>query len=362
MIKSLTTRVLFLLVFVLPLAALAYFQLFIATDRFQSEALLIITEERSGSTTFDVSFLGLPASGDDKDAKVIQEFISSRDMLRYLDEKLQVRSHYSSASVDWYYRLPNTASFEEFHEYMAGYLEVLYDTESKILHVTVQAFDENYAKALLDAVIARSQEFIDKLNERVTNEQTRFFDVKLVESEARLKEAKDALLRFQKDNRLLTTESESQLVLANITALEQLLSKKRSELDAIVNDFSPTAPRLTTLRSEITALEGQVRMEKERLSGSATNSSISDLDAQYREIQLNLEFVTTMYKSNLSQLEQARIEAARRLKFLIVVAQPSLADESRYPDRLYILGTAAIILLVAFFVISLLTTIIREHA
>lgn len=361
MIKSLTTRVLFVLVFLFPLAIVGYFQLFVATDRFQSEAALIITEERSGATTFDVSFLGLPASGDDKDAKVIQEFINSRDMLRYLDAKLQVRAHYSSSTVDWFYRLPNTASFEEFHEYMAGYLIVTYDTESKILHVTVQAFDENYAKALLDSVIARSQEFIDKLNERVTNEQTRFFDVKLIESEARMKEAKEALLKFQKDNRLLTTESESTLVLANITALEQALSKKRSDLDAIVNDFSPTAPRLTTLRSEIAALEGQVKLEKERLSGSA-DSSISDLDSQYREIQLNLEFVTTMYKSNLSQLEQARIEAARRLKFLIVVAQPSLADESLYPDRVYILVTAAIILLVAFFVISLLTTIIREHA
>ena len=361
MIKSLSTRILFLIIFIVPMLALAYFQYFIATDRYQSETSLIITEERSGASTFDVSFLGLPSSGDDKDAKVIAEFISSRDMLKFLDDKLQIRAHYSSSKLDWYYRLPNTASFEEFHEYMADYLTVLYDTESKILHVTVQAFDENFAKAILDIVTARSQEFIDKLNERVTNEQTRFFDLKMIESEARMKEAKETLLRFQKDNRLLTTESEGTLIMANISSLEQELSKKRSELDALTKDLSPAAPRLMSLRSEIGALEGQVKLEKERLSGTAT-SSISDLDSQYREIQLNLEFITTMYKSNLSQLEQARIEAARRLKFLIVVAQPSLPDESQYPDRQYILITGAIVLLAAFFIASLMMTIIREHA
>jgi len=361
MIHSFSTRFLFLIVFVIPLLALTYFQLFIATDRFQSETSIIITKENSSVATFDVSFLGLPSSADDKDAKVISEFITSRDMLKYLDEKLQIRSHYSASRVDWYYRLPNTASFEDFYSYMQNYVAVSYDGEAKILHVSVQAFDENFAKAVLDAIIARSQEFIDKLNERVSNEQTRFFDVKLIESEARMKEAKETLLKFQKDNRLLTTASEGTLIMANIGALEQELSKKRSELDSVGKDLAPTAPRLISLRSDIDALEGQVRLEKERLSGNET-SSISDLDSQYGEIQLNLEFVTTMYKSNLAQLEQARIEAARRLKFLIVVAQPSLSDDSQYPNRPYILMTAAVILLVAFFISSLLLTIIREHA
>ena len=124
----------------------------------------------------------------------------------------------------------------------------------------------------------------------------------MVASETRLKEAKQSLLTFQRANRLLTTESESALVLSNISALEMLLSKQKSELDSASTTLSTNAPRLQQLRSDISALENQIRTEKERLSGVST-SSLSELDAQYRDIQLNLEFVTTMYKSNLSQLE-----------------------------------------------------------
>lgn len=361
MFSSHANRILFFVLFLIPLLIVAYYELFIATDRYQSQSALIITQEKTGTTTFDVSFLGLPSSADDKDARVIEEYILSRDMLRFLEEKHHLRDHYSASRVDWLARLSNTASFEEFHEYMADYLVITYDVESKIIHIDLQSFDENYSKSVLDSILAKSQEFIDTLNTRVTSEQTRFFDEKMVESETRLKEAKQSLLTFQRVNRLFTTESESALVLANISALETVLSKQKSELDSASKTLSTNAPRLQQLRSDISALENQIRIEKERLSGVST-SALSELDAQYRDIQLNLEFVTTMYKSNLSQLEQARIEAARRIKFLIVVAEPSLADESQFPDRTYIIITAAIILIGLYFIGALVLSIVREHS
>ena len=353
-------RILFFIVFVLPLIVIAYYEVAVATDRYQSEAALIISQEKAGTTTFDVSFLGLPSSADDKDARVVEEFIMSRDMLHFLDDKHHLREHYSASRVDWLARLSNTASFEDFHQYMAGYIILTYDTESKIIHIQLQSFDANYSKALTDSIVARSQLFIDSLNERMTAEQTRFFDDKMVESETRLKEAKQALLTFQQVNRLLTTESESALVLQNISALETAMSKQKSELDSAASVLSNNAPRLQQMRADIAALENQIKIEKERLSGSST-SSLTELDARYRDIQLNLEFVTTMYKSNLSQLEQARIEAARRIKFLIVVSAPSLADESQFPSRAYIIITSAIVLLILYFIASLVMAVAREH-
>jgi capsular polysaccharide transport system permease protein len=68
-----------------------------------------------------------------------------------------------------------------------------------------------------------------------------------------------------------------------------------------------------------------------------------------------------MYTSNLAQLEQARIEAARRIKFLVVVAAPSIADESQYPSRPYVIITAAIVLFAIYFLGALVMSILREH-
>src|SRR5436190_4353225 len=361
MFKVTANRVLFLVLFLIPLLVITFYELALASNRYLSETSILISQESSGSTTFDVSFLGLPSSADDKDALAMVEFITSRDMLYYLDDKLHLRDHYSASRVDWWARLSNTASFEQFHEYMAGWLTVFYDTTSKLIRLQLQTFDQNYSKAVLEAILARSQEFIDHLNAKVTAEQTRFFDDKMVESEARLKQAKQALLTFQRANRLLTTDAESAVVLRNIQSLETLLAKEKSDVDAASKTLTENAPRLQQMRQGIAALQNQISTEKERLSGVST-SSISELDEQYRDIQLNLEFVTTMYKSNLAQLEQARIEAARRVKFLVVVATPSIADESQYPSRPYVIITAAIIFLALYFVGALVVSILREHS
>ena len=62
------------------------------------------------------------------------------------------------------------------------------------------------------------------------------------------------------------------------------------------------------------------------------------------------------------ELEQARIEAARRIKFLVVVAAPSIADESQYPSRPYVIITAAIVFLALYFIGALVFSIIREQS
>lgn len=359
--RSLARAFVFVLTFILPLAAVAAYEIFFATDRYHSDSSIIITQEQSQAPTLDLSVLGLPSSSTGKDALVVQEFILSIDMLKYLDGALKLQEHYSQASIDRLSRLAPDASVEDFHDYLLDYLTVEFDTEAQIIRLHVEAFDRDFAQSVLNAVIARSQEFIDKLNARVTADQTQFFEKQLANSEQRLKEVKVELLKFQQENRLLTTESEASVVMANITALEKQLIDKRAELEVRMRELAETAPAIQNLKSEIASIEEQIRLEKDRLSGGASGS-LHELDAQYRAILLNLEFVTNIYKSNLVLLEQARMEAIRRLKFLVVVTQPSLADASEFPDRDFIIGTAAMVLLMFYFIFALIVAIIREHS
>jgi capsular polysaccharide transport system permease protein len=131
-------------------------------------------------------------------------------------------------------------------------------------------------------------------------------------------------------------------------------------LTTLGQTLSRNAPQLANLRNEIETISAQIVSERSRLSGDS--ASLTELDAKSRDIQLNLEFVTNIYKSNLAQLEQMKFEAAQRQKFLLVVTAPSLADESGFPDRPYAIITAAIILAIIYFVVSLLIAVLRERS
>ena len=356
-----SNSILFLLAFVLPLAAFSAYLLFFASERYESLASATITEEKASSQSIDLSMLGVTNSAADKDSLILKEFIESKDMMAFLDERLRIREHVTQPSIDFYSRLSPDATVEEFHEYYQWLVSVEYDAVSKLIRFSVQGFDEEFAHTVLNLIVERSQHFIDRINDQITREQLRFFDLEIADSEARMKQAKEELIAFQREYRLMTTEGESQTVMATIQTLEQQLAQKRADLNARLTVLDRSAPQLQTVQMDITALESQIASAKDRLAG-ASETSISELDSKFREIQLNLEFVTNIYKSNLNALEQARLEAARRLKFLIVVAQPSVPEKAAYPQHAYLIATVAIVLLIIFFVVSLTMAIIREHS
>jgi capsular polysaccharide transport system permease protein len=352
--------VLFFLAFIVPLGLLTFYEMRFATDRFHSDATISITQDSNNTASLDLTMIGLPSVADSKDALTLITFITSFDMLQYLDSQLQLRQHYSNPNIDWWSRLPAEASQEDFHRYIQNFILVEFDASSHLVSIHVQAFARDYAQKIVNTILARSQVFVDNLNARVTDEQTRFFQGQLSLSEARLKEARNTLLKFQRENSLLTTESEAAMINANISALDRLLITKQGELSTKQRELNENSPVIQGLKSEIETLTKQIVQEKHRLSGGG-GAAVSELDAKFREIQFNLEFVENIYKSNLSQLERARIEAIQRLKYLIVVTTPTMADASIYPDRPYIIITAAIILLMAYFILSLIGAIIREH-
>ncbi len=354
--------VLFLLLFILPLSVFAWYQLQQATDRFHSDSIISIAEDNNSAASLDLTVIGIPAVADDKDALTLVTFINSLDMLQYLENNLQLRQHYSDPSVDWMSRLPAEASLEDFHKYIAEYIVVSYDTTSRLVNVHVEAFSREFAQKILTTIIARSQVFVDILNSRVTVEQTKFFETQLKTSEARVRDAKTELLKFQRENGMLTTDTEAAMINSSIGTLNSLLITKQGELDVKRRELNENSPVIQNIKAEITSLTKQISQEKERLSGGSGGSAVAELAAQFREIQFNLEFVETIYKSNLTQLERARVEAIQRLKYLIIVTEPSLADASLYPDRAYNIGTAAMLLLILYFVVSLMVAIIREHA
>ena len=188
----------FALLYLLPVFAITLFIWTIASDRYVSTASAIVTEEKSSAPTVDLSLLSIAgASPTDQVALVVKEFIESQDMLRYLDETLNLRAHYSQKKIDFWSRLNANASWESFRSYLSWYLSVTYDLESKILRLSLEAFDPKMARAIVEKILERSQVFIDRINEKLTAEQLRFFNTEVEASMQRLRESKKRLSDFQ---------------------------------------------------------------------------------------------------------------------------------------------------------------------
>lgn len=353
--------VLFVLIVLIPLGLFSIYELRIATSRYHSDSMISITEDKKIIPTLDLSAIGLSSSGDSTDAMTLITFMNSPDMIAYLDEKLQVRKHYSHPAIDWWSRLPPNSSKEDFLDYIRGMISVSFDPLSHLVQIHVQAFSREYAQSIVRALLERSQEFVDRLNSKMNQEKIGFLEKQLATSDVRLRKAKDELLTFQRANGLLTADSEANIVNSSIAALNSQLLAKQGQLEVSLKELDETSPIVKRTKSEIDTLKKQISAEKDRLSVGTSGAPISAITAQFADIQANVNFVESIYKANLGQLEAAKVEALQRLKYLIVVTQPSIADSSLYPARGYNVITAAVILLMAFFIISLMIAVVREH-
>lgn len=354
--------IMFFLLVIMPLGVVSYYELRLASDRFHSESSISITEDKKSIPTLDLSAIGIPSASGNSDAMTVIEFASSPEMIEYLDQKLRLREHYENVAFDWWSRLPKNASREDFYDYMNGMISIGYDQVSHLIKIKVQAFSREFAQSVVFALLERSQQFVDRLNSKVTEEKIKFLEHQLGATEARLSSAKRDLLAFQKENGILTVETEANLINSSIASLNSALITKQGQLEVSLRELDESAPVVKRLKAEISTLQKQIAGEKERLSAGSGGSTVSDLSSRFTEIQANIAFLETIYKANLAQLEAARVEAAQRLKYLIIVTSPTLADSSLYPARAYNVITAAIVLMMAFFIISLIVAIVREHA
>ncbi len=354
-------KMLFIGLFVLPVALLTLYEYLIATDRFESTASVYITEEQSQNSLLDLSLLGITNSGSARDIHVLKAFIESQDMLDLLDRELELRKHFSDTTADFFSRMARDASKEDSLEYYLDRVQLTFEDDAQLLKFSVQSFDREYSRKILESILKHSQIFIDQLNEEISTSQLDFFTKAVKQSEDDLLAENRALRDFQNKHGILSTEIATKTIVGTIASLEEKLATKQAEMNSRIGELDKRSVAIRRLQSEIDAINIQIKLENDRLASDEI-TSLSEIDSKFRDINLRIEYKTLRLKANLDAFEKAQIEAARRLRFLTVVSAPTLADESRYPDRPYIVITGSMIALMIYFIVSITIAMVREHA
>lgn len=194
---------------VVPWTLAATYYVGFASDRFVSETSFMVEKNDGTSQGVDgFSLLGMtPQAGNDQ--KILEAFITSPDMMFYLDEKIALKQHYME-SADWLSRLPKDASYENFLQYYRDHLRIRYNDTNGLLELEVQGFSPNFAQILAQHVLSRSEAFVNQISHELAGEQLSFVQSEVQLSEQRLKEITAQLLAFQNETGLRVRQSKAQ--------------------------------------------------------------------------------------------------------------------------------------------------------
>lgn len=354
----------FIVLVVLPSVLFSGYQLCWATERYQSQAQVIV-QQPDGMATMDASMalltgLGVSSTGV-SDTELVKAYISSNDMLQYLDENLDLRSHYSQNSIDIFSRMPKNESKEGLLEFYQKHTEVYVDNKSQVINIYSQAFDSAYAQMLTQMIADRAEWFINSIGHQLAEAQLEFIKNEHQIVEDKLESAQKKLLQFQQRYNLLDPTAEGVAIQQITYGLEGQITAKEAELKSLNSIMSNNAPQVVRINNELSALKSQLKRERRKLSDeSGTEIPVSEIVASFTDLKIKMELALQAYTSSQVSLEKSRIEAYRQLKYLVVVESATTPDESQYPQVFYNISLFTLLATTVFAIGRILFLVVRE--
>jgi capsule polysaccharide export protein KpsE/RkpR len=277
----------FSIIVVIPTTlALLYFGLF-ASNIYVTESTFVLHSVSQPSSSGGIgSFLkssgisGLNPA--DENLAAVTAFITSRDAMKELDEKLDLKKQWSRWWIDPIQRF-SPFSFSKRYEYLYPYYKkhvtAEMEKESNLCTLTVRGFSAEQSLNINELLLQGAERLVNRLNER---------------------------------------------------ARQNMIDYAMREVEAAQKMVKEASDKMTDQASKVAYESGPLAMK----------------DAQYQQLVLDREFAKEQLASAMSSLQAARNQAIRQDLYLEVVSKPNLPDVAMEPKRLHdILSVLAVTLL-----------------
>ncbi|MBI1216323.1 MAG: hypothetical protein GC185_10980 [Alphaproteobacteria bacterium] len=364
MIIKLFFNKLFLATVVVPTLLAAVYYGLIASDVYISESSFVVRSPQQVNTSLlgDL-FQGAGFSRSQDGSYAVKGFIESRDALTGLDKDLHVKQLYSDKSIDILSRFPGLDwddSFENFFQYYQKHIfDVEVDSSSTITTLTTRAYSAEDAYRINQYLLDKSEDLINKLNQRGQQDLIEFSTREVKDAEAQDKKAALALAKYRNENSVIDPEAQASIPLQQISKLQDEVISTKSQIIQL-ETVAKNSPALPSLRERNRLLQREIKDTSGRIAGEG-DSSLASKATEFKRLELEKEFADKMLSLALGSLEQARNDAQRKQQYLERISAPSKPDEPMEPRRLYMVFGVFMLGMVSWGVLAMMIAGIREH-
>ena len=345
---------------IVAIILVSFYWFFWAQDRYVSRATVVLESPQVAAPEISLSSLMGGGGGNTQDLLLLREHLLSVDMLRRIDEELDIRGHYTEHG-DIFARLHNhDAPIEDLHKYYLRRVTVELDEYAGVLNVQVEGYTPEFAHQMTTLLLEAGEAHMNEMGHRLAEEQVKFLEQQMVRLDERFSETREALLEYQNEYGLVSPTDTVTNINQVVATLEADLARLQAQRTALSSYQSAQSSELRQVERNISALRDQIVEQRDRIA-QASGDSLNSVSAQYETLELQAQFAQETYSSALAALENTRLEAARQLKQVSVLQSPLMPEYPTKPDRLYNSSVFAIITIFLAFILSMLIMIIKDH-
>ena len=347
----------------LPTILAGFYFYLIATPMYSVRSEFVIQQAgpSGGGGTLGGLFSGT-AFATSQDSIAVQGYLQSREAMSRLDEDVGFRSHFQSEEIDELQRLAPDAGLEAAYKVYKKFLKISFDTTEGVIRMDVIAADPEVAAAWSKQLISYAEEQVDHLTQRLRADQMRDAQAGYEAAQEALTASQKHLIELQEKYKILSSETEVGLVVAQISGLENQLTQERLALAQMEANAEPNQARMEPIKRRIETLESQVLELRARMTETTAGStSLAEIQGQLLVAQADLQTRQMLLAQALQSMETARVEANRQVRYLSLSVSPIPPDEPAFPRAFENTLVTLLIMLGIYLMVSMTAAILREQ-
>src|SRR5690606_24394919 len=140
------------------------------------------------------------------------------------------------------------------------------------------------------------------------------------------------------------------------------ISGKKLELGQLLSNEQPNQSRVAGVRGDISRLEEMLAETRDQLTeGDDARGSLAAISGEIRIAESDLLTRQELLATAAAQMEAARVEANKQVRYLSLSVAPVPPDEATYPKALQNTIVALLIFSGIYLMLSLTASILREQ-
>lgn len=347
---------------------IGFYILFVESERYESQSIIQLKNLESKQKISLSEVLFGQGTSTMQDSALLELYIRSHEMYRYLDKLFDLSSYYSSPALDplrrLYPHIPVPMLRKNKENLLRRYnsdLSVVFDAESNTLKLAFADVNATRARSIVSKIIAHSEEVINAFARENAQIALKFIDKQREIKRKEFIQAIRKLIEFQNRYHTIDPTVDVKRKIQILSELETELVKAEVQYATKLKTFNPNSREMTMLRDNIRNLKRSIAQVKSELSGHDKSSELNKMVFEYQILKNDMEFAKEVYKQTLINLEELRVEVAQKAKHLVIVVKPTLPDDYTYPDKWWDLLTLMVLFALLYGIIMAAVSIIENH-
>ncbi len=349
----------------LPTLLVGWYFAILATPLYTTESEFVIQQADSSGGAQSGGIGGLftgTTLAASQDSMTVQSYLQSRDAMLRLDREHGFRAHFSAPDIDPLLRLEPDATTEAAYRLYKRLVRIGFDPTEGLIRLEVRAADPEVSHAFSRALISYAEEQVDQMTQRLREDQMAGAREGFEQAERRMQEARERVVDLQERHHVLSSDVEVSLLTTQIGNLETELMRERLTLQEMLANPRPNPARVEPLQRRIANLESEIATQRARLTQSGADGvSLARISSELVMAEADVQTRQMLLSQALQQMEAARIEANRQVRYLSLGVPPVTPDEASHPRAFENTLLAFLVFSGIYLMVSMTASILREQ-